>query len=134
MPTRHIRQGIGPLSAYLIHHKTKPYLRAMASVVFAIEDQREKDLPDYRRGRVASTVQEMTLALEIATGSQPKSPGTVRLDTSRLANNIHQLCGLFVFIRVELLHPPNSQGIFHLHEVQYCSLVQVEPLSSFAEI
>jgi ankyrin repeat protein len=52
-------------------------------------------------------VQEMAIALGIATSTQPKSLDQVKLDPVRLERNIRQWCGLFVFInhaRLYLIH------------------------------
>jgi ankyrin repeat protein len=53
------------------------------------------------------TVQEMAIALGIATSTQPKSLDKVKLDPIRLETNIRQWCGLFIFInhaRIYLIH------------------------------
>ena len=53
------------------------------------------------------TIQEMAVALGIATSTQPKSLDKVELDPIWLENNIRHWCGLFVFInhtRIYLIH------------------------------
>jgi hypothetical protein len=53
------------------------------------------------------TVQEMAVALGIATSTGHKSLDKVQLDPIRLENNIRHWCGLFVFInhnRIYLIH------------------------------
>jgi len=53
------------------------------------------------------TLQEMAIALGIATSTQPKSLDRVRLDSTHLENNIRYWCGLFIFInhdRIYLIH------------------------------
>jgi hypothetical protein len=57
--------------------------------------------------RRALTIQEMAIALGIATSTQPKSLDEVQLDPIRLETHIRQWCGLFVFIdhsRIYLIH------------------------------
>jgi Ankyrin repeats (3 copies)/Ankyrin repeats (many copies) len=52
-------------------------------------------------------IEEMAIALGIATSSHPKSLHHTKLDPSRLENNIRHWCGLFVFInhaRIYLIH------------------------------
>ena len=53
------------------------------------------------------TIQEMAVALGIATSTQPKSLDKVELDPIWLESNIRRWCGLFVFInhaRIYLIH------------------------------
>jgi ankyrin repeat protein len=55
----------------------------------------------------ALTIQEMAIALGIATSAQPKSLDQVKVDPSRLEANIRDWCGLFIFInhaRIYLIH------------------------------
>ncbi|KAK5455876.1 hypothetical protein LTS15_005193 [Exophiala xenobiotica] len=55
----------------------------------------------------ALTIQEMAIALGIATSAQPKSLDKVKVDPSRLEANIRDWCGLFIFInhaRIYLIH------------------------------
>ncbi|KAK5539671.1 hypothetical protein LTR25_003376 [Vermiconidia calcicola] len=57
--------------------------------------------------RRALTIQEMAIALGIATSAQPKFLDQVKLDPSRLEDNIRDWCGLFIFInhaRIYLIH------------------------------
>ncbi len=100
----------------------RPEETSIESLPSSVEDAYEKILSrvsEKQRGNVKKilqivvgarrplTIQEMAIALGIATATNPKSLHEAQLDPGRLENNIRHWCGLFVFInhaRIYLIH------------------------------
>ncbi|KAK5210764.1 hypothetical protein LTR47_001484 [Exophiala xenobiotica] len=83
------------------------YEKILARVTQEQKDTVKKILQIVVGAHRALTIQEMAIALGIATSAQPKSLDQAKLDHSRLEDNIRDWCGLFIFInhaRIYLIH------------------------------
>jgi hypothetical protein len=81
------------------------------------------------------TINEMAIALGIATSTDADWLATVKVDHEGLGDRIRDLCGLFIFINHSKVYPihPNRQRILDLRKWIQHSCLWMETLSRSAK-